>query len=203
MHNSNLKKSALFLILAAAGCAGGIGEVGGSPTTAGSTHNPFKDVAFFLNPGYTASVEATAKKHPEEAAKIRKVAQYPTAVWLDSIAALDNLPGWLDEAKKQQDATGKPTLTVVVVYDLPNRDCSAASSAGELKVAQNGEERYKSEFIDPITAQFKAHSSQPIVVVLEPASLGHLARAGSAGTTTVRRSRRSSRRCSTRRAGRR
>jgi cellulose 1,4-beta-cellobiosidase len=64
---------------------------------------------------------------------------------------------------------------VVVVYDLPNRDCSAQSSAGELKVAQNGEARYMNEFIDPITAQFKAHPDQPIVVVLEPDSLGNLA----------------------------
>jgi cellulose 1,4-beta-cellobiosidase len=175
MQKSILKKSALFVILAASGCAGSIGETGGGPAPQGSTRNPFKDVAFFLNPAYTASVEATAKKHPDEAATIRKVAQYPTAVWLDAISAIDKLPGWLDEAKKQQDASGKPTLTVVVVYDLPNRDCSAAASAGELKVAENGEKRYKAEFIDPITKIFKAHPDQPIVVVLEPDSLGNLA----------------------------
>ncbi len=177
MQKSVLKKSALFVILAASGCAGSIGETGGSggPAPQGSTRNPFKDVAFFLNPSYTAAVEATAKKYPDEAATIRKVAQHPTAVWLDSIRAISNLPGWLDEAKKQQDASGKPTLTVVVVYDLPNRDCSAAASAGELKVAQNGEERYRKEFIDPIVNIFKAHPDQPIVVVLEPDSLGNLA----------------------------
>jgi cellulose 1,4-beta-cellobiosidase len=163
----------LSVILAASGCAG-IGQVG-STSSPGSSRNPFKDVNFFLNPGYTANVEATAKKHPDEAEKIRKVATYPTAVWLDSIKAVGNLKGWLDEAKKQQDETKKPTLTMVVVYDLPNRDCSAAASAGELKVAQNGEARYKSEFIDPITAEFKAHPDQPIVVILEPDSLGNLA----------------------------
>jgi cellulose 1,4-beta-cellobiosidase len=174
MHHRILKSPAFFLLLAVSACAGGIGEV--NPTgSAGSGRNPFKGVSFFLNPGYTESVEATAKKHPEEADKIRKVAQYPTAVWLDSIANSKNLKGWLDEAKKQQDQTGKPTLTVVVVYDLPNRDCSAAASAGELKVAENGEERYKKEFIDPVTAEFKAHPDQPIVVVLEPDSLGNLA----------------------------
>jgi len=175
MQKSILTRSTLFVILAASGCAGGIGEVGGNAAPEGSARNPFKDVAFFLNPAYTASVEATAKRHPDEAATIRKVAQNPTAVWLDAISAIDKLPGWLDEAKKQQDASGKPTLTMVVVYDLPNRDCSAAASAGELKVAQNGEERYKKEFIDPITAVFKAHPNQPIAVVLEPDSLGNLA----------------------------
>ena len=164
---------ALFALLATSAC-GGFGQVGGS-SSEGSSHNPFKGSAFFLNPEYTANVEATAKNHPEEADKIRKVATYPTAVWLDSIKSVENLQGWLDEAKKQQDASGKPTLTVVVVYDLPNRDCSAESSAGELKVSENGEARYKKEFIDPITEQFKAHAKQPIVVILEPDSLGNLA----------------------------
>jgi cellulose 1,4-beta-cellobiosidase len=174
MHQRIRINPALFVILAASSCAGSLGEAGGSSSPA-SSHNPFKGVGFFLNPGYTANVEATAKKHPNEADKILKVAKYPTAVWLDSIKSAGNLQGWLDEAKKQQDASGKPTLTVVVVYDLPNRDCSAASSAGELKVAENGETRYKNEFIDPIVAQFKAHSDQPIAVILEPDSLGNLA----------------------------
>ncbi len=170
MHQLSRMSPALFLILTVSACAGSTGA-----SSPGSDHNPFKGSAFFLNPEYTASVEATAKKHPDEADAIRKVATYPTAVWLDSIAAVKNLKGWLDEAKKQQDASGKPTLTMVVVYDLPNRDCSAASSAGELKVAQNGEARYKGEFIDPIAAEFKAHPDQPIAVVLEPDSLGNLA----------------------------
>jgi cellulose 1,4-beta-cellobiosidase len=184
MHLRIVKRSAIldvlgvFGVFALSACAGGLGETAGGGSAAGeaTTKNPFKDVAFFLNPDYAANVEATAKRHPDEAATIRKVAKYPTAVWLDSIASVhEHLKGWLDEAKKQQDALGKPTLTVVVVYDLPNRDCSAASSAGELKVNLNGEQRYKTEFIDPITAEFKAHPDQPIVVVLEPDSLGNLA----------------------------
>jgi cellulose 1,4-beta-cellobiosidase len=152
---------------------GGIGSPDKEARPAGG--NPFKGVRFFLNPEYTASVEATAKHHPDEAAIIRKVGQYPTGVWLSDIKAVENLKGWLDEAKRQQDASGQPTMTVIVVYDLPNRDCAAEASAGELKVEENGEARYRTEFIDPITAQFKAHPDQPIAVVLEPDSLGNLA----------------------------
>ena len=169
--------STLAVTLAAAGCAGGIGSVG-SPAAEGKAAgggNPFKDVHFFLNPEYTASVEATAKNHPEEADLIRKVANYPTGVWLDDLKAVENLKGWLDEAKSQQDRSGVPTMTVIVVYNLPNRDCSAESSAGELKVAENGEARYRTEFIDPIAAQLKAHPNQPIGVILEPDSLGNMA----------------------------
>jgi cellulose 1,4-beta-cellobiosidase len=172
-----LNISALSLLLAGTGCASNIGVAGssGGGGAEGRRGNPFKDVRFFLNPEYTASVEATAKKHPEEAALIRKVAQYPTGVWLSDIKAVENLQDWLDEAKKQQDASSQPTLSVIVVYNLPDRDCAAESSAGELKSDENGEERYRKEFIDPITAQFKAHPNQPIVVILEPDSLGNMA----------------------------
>jgi cellulose 1,4-beta-cellobiosidase len=166
--------STLVLTLAAASCAGGIGAVDSSGKD-GESKNPFANVRFFLNPEYTASVEATARKHPEEADIIRKVATYPTGVWLSDIRSVANLKGWLDEAKRQQDASGVPTMTLIVVYDLPERDCSAESSAGELKADANGEARYRTEFIDPITAQFKAHPDQPIAVVLEPDSLGNLA----------------------------
>jgi cellulose 1,4-beta-cellobiosidase len=81
---------------------------------------------------------------------------------------------WLDEARKQQQASGKPTLSLFVVYDLPNRDCSANSSAGELTIAQNGVARYETEFIDVIAAHFNKYSDLPIVVILEPDSLGNL-----------------------------
>jgi cellulose 1,4-beta-cellobiosidase len=121
--------------------------------------NPFKDVRFFVNPEYAASVEATAAKHPDEAAAIRKVATNPTGVWLSDIKAVENLKGWLDEAKKQQDASGVPTMTVIVVYNLPNRDCSAESSAGEnSRSRRTAKTRYRTDYIDPITAQFKAHA---------------------------------------------
>jgi cellulose 1,4-beta-cellobiosidase len=173
MHQRIRKSPGLFILLAASSCIGAVSQTGGG--SAGSTKNPFKGANFFLNPGYIESVEATAKRNPDMADQIRKVEKYPTAVWLDQIAAVKNLKGWLDAAKKQQDESGKPTITVVVVYDLPNRDCAAAASAGELKVAQNGLARYKKEFIDPITAEFKAHPDQPIAVVLEPDSLGNLA----------------------------
>ena len=164
------------LLLAAAGCAGSMGGIGSPDKEAKEgSGNPFKGVRFFLNPGFKDLVEATAAKHPDEAATIRKVANYPVGTWLSDLKAVGNLKGWLDEAKKQQDATGVPTMSAIVVYDLPNRDCSAESSAGELKVEENGEARYRTEFIDPITAQFKAHPDQPIAVILEPDSLGNLA----------------------------
>jgi cellulose 1,4-beta-cellobiosidase len=174
---TRLSRSLAATLLATMGCAGGLGGIGADEPQSKSPArgNPFKDVAFFLNPEFTASVEATAKRHPEEAALLRKAAEYPTGVWLSDIKSVANLKGWLDEAKAQQDRSGKPTMSVIVVYDLPDRDCAAESSAGELKTAENGEARYRTEFIDPITAQLKAHPDQPIAIVLEPDSLGNMA----------------------------
>ena len=37
---------------------------------------------------------------------------------------------------------------MVVVYDLPNRDCSSEASNGELRVEEDGLNRYKTEYID-------------------------------------------------------
>jgi cellulose 1,4-beta-cellobiosidase len=141
----------------------------------GQGANPFTGASFFIDPEYAARVEATAQKFPNEAATIRKVEFQPTGLWLDSIAKVANVPGWLDKAKKQQIANGRPTVTMLIVYDLPNRDCAASSSAGELRLENNGEARYRSELIDPLAVQFQAHPDQPIVVILEPDSLSNLA----------------------------
>jgi len=166
----------LSVSLAFSACASmGKGTTAAAPTgSEASRRNPFLDVNFFLNPEYVENVEATAKAFPAEAAAIRKVKQYPSGLWLDSIAHVANLPLWLGEARKQQQASGKPTLSLVVVYDLPNRDCAANSSAGELKVSENGAARYRAEFIDVIVSHFKNYSDLPIVVILEPDSLGNL-----------------------------
>ena len=169
---------AASLVCSALACGGKLGTLPDPPPvtmvseTAGK--NPFKDVQMFRNAEYIAEVESSAKLHPEMADAIRKVEQYPTALWLDAIARVAELPGWLDQAKEQQARTGQPTLSVFVLCDLPNRDCAANASSGELAVEAGGEERYRTEFVDPIAAQFAAHPDQPIVAIVEPDSLANL-----------------------------
>jgi cellulose 1,4-beta-cellobiosidase len=64
----------------------------------------------------------------------------------------------------------------VVIYDLPNRDCAALASNGELQIAQNGLARYKAEYIDPIAAILgdAKYRSLRIVAIIEPDSLPNL-----------------------------
>jgi cellulose 1,4-beta-cellobiosidase len=60
-----------------------------------------------------------------------------------------------------------------VVYDLPDRDCSAYASNGEYAVANGGLEKYKA-YIDAIKKQITAAGSQKFVLVIEPDSLANL-----------------------------
>ncbi len=167
--------SALVILAACSGSSRGP-RTGGKNVDDQGRVNPFYGVRYYLNPDYAEKVEAAAASAaPADAALMRKVGLNPTAIWLDSIEKAGTIGRHLDEARQQQTRTGQPSLTVFVVYDLPNRDCSAKASTGELKVSENGEARYKTEFIDPIAAQFLAHPDQPIVVVLEPDSLANLA----------------------------
>jgi len=168
--------ASLFVVIASCGGSARGPRTGGQNVDDAGRVNPFFGARYYVNPDYVQKVEAAAAKAaPEDAALMRKVETYPTAIWLDTIAKAAMVGKYLDEAKQQQVQTGQPTLTAFVVYDLPNRDCAAKASGGELKVSENGQARYKAEFIDPIAAQFKTHPDQPIVAILEPDSLANLA----------------------------
>jgi cellulose 1,4-beta-cellobiosidase len=134
--------------------------------------NPFEGAHLYINPSFVKKVESVAAAAPPgDATRIRKAAEVPTAVWIDSIATVGNVGSALDDAKRQP---AQPVVPLFVLYDLPNRDCAAKASAGELALESDGEERYKSEFIDPIAAQLAAHPSQRVAIILETDSIPNL-----------------------------
>ncbi|MBN1655186.1 MAG: glycoside hydrolase family 6 protein [Deltaproteobacteria bacterium] len=147
-------------------------ELGNARST--KADNPFTGARFFINPAYVESVEAAAAADQAYGELLMKVAAFPTAFWLDDIDALQNLSTVLDQALEQQAKTAQPVVPVFVVYNLPNRDCAAASSNGELTIEGRGEERYRTEYIDVIESQFRAHGSQRIVAIIEPDSLPNI-----------------------------
>lgn len=65
-------------------------------------------------------------------------------------------------------------MAAFVVYDLPDRDCAAKASNGELSIANNGVALYKSEYIDVIAAIVKRYTDVNIVLIIEPDSLGNM-----------------------------
>ncbi len=102
-----------------------------------------------------------------------------TFFWMDSVAAVNGsapypmgLAGHLDAAVAQG-----ANLIGIVIYDLPSRDCAALSSSGEFQIAQDGLNKYKTLYIDPIVSILgsnPAYANLRIVAVIEPDSLPNL-----------------------------
>jgi len=151
----------------------------------GGTHvdNPYVGAKWYVNPDWSARAAAEAGGS--------KISNQPTAVWLDSIAAInaDAGSGYTTSMAKHLDnalAQGA-TLAQFVIYDLPGRDCAALASNGELGPTEI--DRYKTEYIDAIAAieANSKYSSIRIVNIIEVDSLPNLVtNAGSeAGATAA------------------
>ena len=160
---------------------GGGGAGGAGSVDVATTGNPFVGAEMYVSQDYANEIDISIAAHPEDAALLEKVKQYPTAIWLDRIAAIDGVNGrqslatHLDNALALQGTNKKPYVTLIVVYDLPNRDCAAKASSGELLIEQDGLNKYKTQYIDKIASIIKAHPNQRIVAVVEPDSLPNLA----------------------------
>ena len=81
------------------------------------------------------------------------------------------LRGHLDEALAQG-----ANLFMFVVYDLPNRDCAALASNGELRISEDGFNRYQNEYIAPIVEILSdpAYANIRIAAIIEVDSLPNL-----------------------------
>ncbi|MEU6809853.1 glycoside hydrolase family 6 protein [Streptomyces sp. NPDC046831] len=161
------------------GTGGGTG--GGGGDTGDRVDNPYTGAKVYVNPEWSAKAAAEPGGS--------RIADQPTAVWLDRIAAINGVNGGmglrahLDEALKQK---GSGDLVVqLVIYDLPGRDCAALASNGEL--GPNDIDKYKSEYIDPVASILSEskYAGLRIATVIEPDSLPNLVtNAGGTNTTT-------------------
>ncbi|BAJ00842.1 glycoside hydrolase family 6 protein [Shewanella violacea] len=128
--------------------------------------NPFSGVSHYVDSVWAA--KAAAEPGGEA------IANVSTAVWMDRIGAITDgigLRGHLDEALAQNAG-----MFMFVVYDLPNRDCAALASNGELRISENGMQRYKEEYIGPIVDIISdpKYASLRIVTIIEVDSLPNL-----------------------------
>ncbi len=131
--------------------------------------NPFVGARWYIDPIWSAKAQAETGGS--------KVAGYNTAVWMDRIGAIaptDGSYGLRDhlDAALAQNAN----VIQVVVYDLPNRDCHALASNGELKQTAEGSARYRTEYVDAIAGIFSdpKYASLRIIAIIEPDSLPNL-----------------------------
>ncbi len=133
----------------------------------GGLDNPYPGARWYVNPLWSAKAAAEPGGS--------KVANQPTAVWLDSVASVTAPAGsgvvmgmrdHLDAALAQG-----ASLIQFVLKDLPGRDCIRLTSNGEFTPGQVAQ--YESQFIDPIAAieADPAYSAIRIVNVIEPYAL--------------------------------
>ncbi|PVF92826.1 putative cellulose 1,4-beta-cellobiosidase II precursor [Serendipita vermifera] len=142
--------------------------------------NPFSGHQFFISPGYRSETQAAATEIANSGnSTLAKRALYlsknvSTFLWLaDNAGPTTNLNGWLTEAARVQKQTGKKQVVQLEVYNLPDRDCSANASSGELSYADGGEEKYKA-WIQSIVKELKKFPQLRIVIGLETDSIGNL-----------------------------
>jgi len=147
--------------------------------------NPYVGADRYINPDYAGEIEYSIAHTSDSIlqAQMRQVQLIPTAVWLDRIDAIIggeknnqrlSLEGHLIQALAQQK--DKPMVVELVLYNLPNRDCSALSSNGTLDFRNNGIKRYQAEFIDRIANILEKPRFQSLrfVLILEPDSLPNM-----------------------------
>lgn len=178
--------------------------VAGSPLLSGracNIDNPFLDRVQYANSGYAAKLEETissflAAGDTLNAAKTRTVQGVSTFLWISSFADVRDylivfgrdmkraanqriqitpFTKHLDEAiRTQRQPPNKKLIVPFVIYNLPDRDCSAKASDGELSIENDGINKYK-QFIDQIAAEINKPPFDRLdfAIVLEPDSLGN------------------------------
>jgi cellulose 1,4-beta-cellobiosidase len=142
--------------------------------------NPYVGADVYVDPVWGQRVlDQAADTGGQLGAQMAQVATYPTAVWMDRRGAITDgigLVGHLDNAVAQQQAGGGELVFQVVIYNLPNRDCAALASNGELLIAENGFQIYQEEYIDVIAEILSRpeYASLRIVAIIEVDSLPNL-----------------------------
>jgi cellulose 1,4-beta-cellobiosidase len=192
--DSSSTGAATFTI-SAPGCTSvtvtGTETAAGSGTTPGHVVNPFTGASWYVNPDYTAEANSSASKASGTlATQMQEVGKQPTSIWLDHIGAIyggtDNVSGinGTDRLSLQAqlqnavaaDSSGSPMIVPIVIYDLPDRDCAALASNGELSISNNGLSYYEHAYIDPIAQILSDYTNTNlrIVATIEPDSLPNL-----------------------------
>ncbi|SPN99810.1 related to exoglucanase 2 precursor [Cephalotrichum gorgonifer] len=139
--------------------------------------NPFDGVSQSVNPYYRDEIYnlAIPQMSKSMAKKAKLVAEVPSFQWLDKIEKLELFSTTLASLRERNQAGANPhEAGQFVIYNFPDRDCSAKSSDGELHLDENGLERYKTDYIDPIVELIKEYSDVRIIIIYEPDGLANL-----------------------------
>lgn len=148
-------------------------ETTAAPQPRQAAVNPFAGYSFYANPYYSSEVHSLAI--PSLPASLRPaasaVAKVGSFVWLDTRAKVPTLDTYLADIK-QKNAAGAKLMATFVVYNLPDRDCAALASNGELLIDQDGANKYKVEYIDKIAAILQKYPDVKVNLAIGKCQLG-------------------------------
>ncbi|KAF1849748.1 glycoside hydrolase family 6 protein [Cucurbitaria berberidis CBS 394.84] len=165
-------------VLATAALAGAVSAAPKPPPASNVTVNPWINTDRYVVQSYGKKLNQTiasfeAKKDTLNAARTRTVAQkISTFTWVTTRAGLTGITTAIKEARSQKKGR-KKVIVGLVLYNLPDRDCSAGESAGELRSDKDGLNIYKKDFVDPYAKLVSAAKDLEFAIVLEPDSLGN------------------------------
>ncbi|KAH6669624.1 exoglucanase-6A [Plectosphaerella plurivora] len=168
--------SVMKFVVAAAALSGGALAKKCRPI-ASYEDSPFDGVQLRPDPYYVDEIEnlAVPQLPADLVPAAKELAKVPTFQWLDKLDKLDLLNSTLHEIRAENDAGASPPYAhTIVVYNFPDRDCSAKASAGELHLDEDGLNRYKYEYIDPIVDLVKEFRDIRIIIAYEPDGLANL-----------------------------
>ncbi|KAF1830672.1 cellobiohydrolase-like protein II precursor [Decorospora gaudefroyi] len=163
-------------ILATAALAGAASATRKHPSN--QTVNPWPGKDRYVVESYGKKLDQTIDSFLAEgdtlnAARTRTVAQkISTFTWITTRDGLNQIHTTIREARRQRKGR-KRMIVGLVLYNLPDRDCSAGESAGELSSANNGLAIYKKDFVDEYAKLVSAARDLDFAIVLEPDSLGN------------------------------
>lgn len=141
--------------------------------------NPFSGKNYYANSKYAGELSQTiaaflAMNDTLNAARARTVQNIGTFIWISNVTSIPNITLAISGARAEQNKTSQKQVVQLVLYDLPDRDCSAGASSGEFTVSDDGLNKYKHDFIDVCVAAMSNASDITFAVVIEPDALANV-----------------------------
>lgn len=156
------------------------------------TDNPFSPMTdVYVQPSLKTNIDRLKSKvsDPVVLQKLGEIERQPSAYWIDTKEKIGK------EVKQILDDARPGQKVVFIVYDLPNRDCNALSSNGQIccntnpdcasacsidcqasaKDCQQGLDLYKTGYIDPLVSLFRQYPQVTLILIIEPDSLPNCA----------------------------
>jgi endoglucanase len=137
-------------------------EVGGPGSTHWQRPNPLSDDSFWVNPNSLAASSYSSLEGREREALLF-LAKQPNALWFGDWDPADTLSAKVAKVTSEANSAGQ--VPVLVIYNIPLRDCNGHSGGGAPDA-----DAYRA-WVDAFAAGLVGHEA---VVVIEPDALAHL-----------------------------